>query len=243
MVNKNYWFQKPDVIFNLENYNKLLPSKTDEYPEKINAVVRLSIVVGVLAALINLNPAFFFIPLITMLITYLVYLGRKKRLEQMEKFAREKKKRELELQNIAAAEALTINDEGITELRRKIKGEQCTPPTKDNIFMNAMPYDDRQRYEACDQTEDKQIRAKMNSMFAILPHDSNDIFNRNDGRYGFHTMPATTFPNDRDTFAKWAYRTGMSCKEGNGVQCYNNLHSELNSQLTGGGNACTGCNA
>ena len=40
-----YWFQEPSQIFNLEKYNKLLPKKSDKYPEKINSLVRLSIVV------------------------------------------------------------------------------------------------------------------------------------------------------------------------------------------------------
>lgn len=227
-----YWFQNPTEIFNLYKYNKLLPQHTDEYPEKINSIVRISIVFGIIISLINLHAGFLIIPMLTMLITYIVYVNRKRRLEAMEeKFIAENMKVEPAFLNTAAPDNTIISTQAIDNLRKIVKGNQCTSPTKDNVFMNAMPYDDRNRYEACDQTENKRVKAEMNGMFAILPHDSDDIFNRNDGRYGFYTMPSTTFPNDRDTFANWAYNRGMTCKEGNGDRCYQNLHNELNSQL------------
>jgi len=238
-----YWFQQPNEIFNLYKYNKLIPKHTDEYPEKVNSIVRLSILIGLIVSLINLHIGFMLLPLTTMIITYIVYEVRKRRLSEMEEEFATAQKSDPAYLNISAPNNNIISSEDIDKLRKIVKGNQCTPPTKDNVFMNAMPYDDRNRYEACDQTEDKRVKAQMNAMFAILPHDSDDIFNRNDGRYGFHTMPSTTFPNDRDTFAHWAYDRGMTCKEGNGQRCYDNLHTELNSQLTGGGNACTGCNA
>ena len=90
-----------------------------------------------------------------------------------------------------------------------------------------------ERYPACNQTP--AIKAEMAAMFDAIPNSAEDIFNRND-RYGFHTMQATTFPSDRDTFAKWTYGT-ISCKEGNGEQCYNNMYHGLHSKLGMGGNA------
>lgn len=234
-----YWFQEPSEIFNLEKYNKLLPNKSDGYPEKINALVRLSIVVGLLAALINLNAAFLFIPLTVMLVTYLVYLGKKKQLKK----AREEEAAKLESMrggdkflNMVEPERSILSNGKIRELEAELGEGQCTPPTRDNIFMNALPYDDRQRYPACDYTENREVKNKIEAMFDILPHDADDIFNRNDGRFGFHTMPVTTFPGDRDSFAQWAYGRDISCKEGNGEQCYNNMYHGLHSRLGQGGN-------
>jgi hypothetical protein len=234
-----YWFQEPIEIFNLEKYNKLLPLNNDKYPEKINSFVRLSIVVGVIAALINLNIVFIFIPLTTMLMTYLVYVGKKKQLEQ-ERFNSAislQKNKDNPFLNINTPESSILSNEKINELEKQLGEEQCTPPVRDNIFMNPLPYDDRNRYPACDYTEDKTIKSKIEAMFDILPHDADNIFNRNDGRYGFHTMPSTTFPNDRDEFAKWVYGRGISCKEGNGEQCYNNMYHGLHAKLGQGGNA------
>lgn len=236
-----YWFQEPEQVFNLEKYNKLLPLKSDSYAEKINALVRLSVVVGLLTAIINLNVTFVFIPLTVMITTYLVYLAKKKELTR----ARQTEANRLEnmrgsgdkFLNIAEPEQIVLSNEKIRELENELGETQCAPPTRDNVFMNALPYDDRNRYPACDYTENKELKSKIEAMFDILPHDADDIFNRNDGRYGFHTMPVTTFPGDRDSFAQWAYGRDISCKEGNGEQCYNNMYHGLHSRLGQGGNS------
>jgi hypothetical protein len=233
-----YWFQDPNEILNLEKYNKLLPSKNDKYSEKVNVLVRLSIVVGVIAGLINLNIVFLFIPLIVMFITYLVFLGKKKQLTYTrEELNQTKTMNGDKFLNISEPEKSIISNKKIRELESELGEEQCTPPTRDNIFMNALPFDDRQRYPACDYTEDRITKNKIEAMFDILPHDADDIFNRNDGRYGFHTQPVTTYPNDRDSFAQWAYGRDISCKEGNGEQCYNNMYHGLHSRLGQGGNS------
>ncbi len=41
----------------------------------------------------------------------------------------------------------------------------------------------------------------------------------------FYSMPSTTVPNDQTGFANWCYKLPKTCKEGNGVQCYNNLYN------------------
>ena len=203
-------------------------------------MVRLSIVVGVIAGLINLNAVFLFIPLVVMLLTYLVFLGKKKQLVRAREeaaAATAAKASGDKFLNIPEPERTVLSNEQIRELEAELGEGQCTPPTRDNIFMNALPFDDRQRYPACDYTEDRATKSKIEAMFDILPHNADDIFNRNDGRYGFHTQPATTFPNDRDSFAQWAYGRDISCKEGNGEQCYNNMYHGLHSRLGQGGNA------
>lgn len=238
MSNTKYWFQDIHQITDIDKYNKVLPVKTDDYPEKVNSVVRLSIVIGLITSLINLRGEFLALPLLTMLITYFIFLGKQKKLKKMEeeKFNDMLKNRDMPFKNIAppALNVLTTNE--IDQLKAELgESDNCTPPTRDNVFMNALPYDDRKRYPACNQTP--AIKAEMAAMFDTIPNSAEDIFNRNDGRYGFHTMPATTFPSDRDTFAKWTYGTGLSCKEGNGEQCYNNMYHGLHSKLGMGGNA------
>jgi hypothetical protein len=239
--NIKYWFQDPREILDLENYNKLLPASNDTYPVKVNSLVRLSMVVGVIAAVINLQLSFLFIPITVMFITYMVYLSKKKRLAN----ARQEEANRLEnmrgsgdkFLNVPEPERSVLSNKQIRELEKELGETQCTPPIKDNIFMNALPFDDRMRYPACDYTENRATKSKIEAMFDILPHNADDIFNRNDGRYGFHTMPATTYPNNRDTFAQWAYGRDISCKEGNGEQCYNNMYHGLHSRLGQGGNA------
>ena len=32
-----------------------------------------------------------------------------------------------------------------------------------------------------------------------------------------------TIPNDRESYEKWLYYRDKTCKENNGIQCYNNI--------------------
>ena len=58
--------------------------------------------------------------------------------------------------------------------------------------------------------------------------DSNDLFNRRNSQRQWYTMPNTEAMNKQTEFAKWCYMTPPTCKEGNGLQCANNLHPRLN---------------
>jgi hypothetical protein len=53
--------------------------------------------------------------------------------------------------------------------------------------------------------------------------DINDIYEREFSARQFYTMPSTTIPNDRKSYENWLYYRGKTCKENNGVQCYNNI--------------------
>ena len=61
----------------------------------------------------------------------------------------------------------------------------------------------------------------------ILPKDSNDLFNKRNSDRQWYTMPNTEVMNKQTEFAKWCYKTPPTCKEGNGIQCANNLHPRL----------------
>lgn len=41
----------------------------------------------------------------------------------------------------------------------------------------------------------------------------------------FYSMPNTTIPNAQDAFAKYCYGTMPSCKDGDGLQCWNNVNT------------------
>ena len=56
-----------------------------------------------------------------------------------------------------------------------------------------------------------------------LFQDMTDIYNNRNSQRQYYTMPNTQIPNDQTSFAKWCYATPTTCKEGNGLQCYDNL--------------------
>ena len=81
-AHENYWFQDlSGTLFNLDYVVKIFPTGDMTYPEKINALVRLSIYIGVILALFYSNFLFLYIPIVTMLATYILYLFRIDQLE------------------------------------------------------------------------------------------------------------------------------------------------------------------
>jgi hypothetical protein len=77
LAHENYWFQDlSGTLFNLDYVVKILPTGDMTYSEKINALVRLSIYIGVILALFYSNFLFLYIPIVTMLATYILYLFR-----------------------------------------------------------------------------------------------------------------------------------------------------------------------
>ena len=54
--------------------------------------------------------------------------------------------------------------------------------------------------------------------------DIDDIYSKYNSQRQFYTMPNTSIPNKQKEFALWLYNRGPTCKEGNGYQCFANMH-------------------
>jgi hypothetical protein len=95
-------------------------------------------------------------------------------------------------------------------------------PTQNNPFMNVLLTDyveNPSRAPAAD-IEDPDVKSKINEAFSTnLYRDVDDIWDRNNSQRQFYTNPATTIPNDRDSFMKWCYNTPNTCKDGNLPRC------------------------
>tara|TARA_Y100001958_G_C21233347_1_gene559347 strand:- start:1344 stop:2162 length:819 start_codon:yes stop_codon:yes gene_type:complete len=106
--------------------------------------------------------------------------------------------------------------------------DSCNLPTDDNPFMNLSTYDlsNGEKPEACKSYNNRGIKNIVENKFNNdLYLDSNDLFNRRNSQRQFYTMPNTSVPNRQDEFKNFLYG-GMdkSCKEGNGEQCFKNIH-------------------
>lgn len=232
-AHENYWFQDlSGTLFNLDYLVKIFPTNNMTYPEKINALVRLSIYIGLILALFYSNFLFLYIPIITMLITYILYLFR---IEQLENTRATKG---------ANSKLYDINSKLETDLvKHNMPGQTgenflnllnirtCTKPTSNNPFMNPLLFDSRLRDSACDAIKpENQLKIEQEyNKYCIK--DISDIWNHNSGRREFYTVANTTYPNDQGAFANWLYKTPITCKEGNGAQCIANYYTPLNSSL------------
>ena len=239
---ENYWFQDlSNTIFNLNYALKIFPDTTMTYPEKINTLVRLSLYIGLILGLFYSNYLYLYIPIITMTMTYLLYIFR---LDQLEN-SRAQQGPNAKLNSLTSDQLnLLINKIGSGEINNKQLGKMtkedlkdmlnirtCSKPNTNNPFMNALAYDSRTRDPACDAiSPDNQLQIEEEyNKYCIK--DISDIFNHNSGRRQFYTMPSTTYPNNQGGFANWLYKTPPTCKEGNGAQCVANYYTPLNKSL------------
>ena len=233
-THENYWFQDlAGTLFNLDLAIKIIPNADMTYPEKINSLVRLSIYIGVILALFYANFLFLYIPILTMLGTYILYLFR---LDALDKT------------RMAVGPNATLGDiptKAMNKLMNKnmaggLGGEsfedvlnirQCVRPSGENPFMNPLVFDSRLRDAACDAIKpENQLKIEKEYNQDCIK-DISDIWNHNSGRRQFYTVASTTYPNDQGAFANWLYKRGPSCKDGSGAQCIANYYTPLNGGL------------
>ena len=233
-----YWFQNLQEILDVDKMNQFLPASGMTYAEKVNAIVRLSWYVGVLGSIINANSLYLYIPVITMIVTYILYLFRQETLKKQLKVQRERnillnKKRGVV---DASNELGELDDELLEKFEDYLERKQCTQPNPHNPFGNPMPFDDRRRKPACNTLRNPLMKQKVEVAFDEgMLRDVNDIFDKNNAKRQFNTLPATTYPHDQTSFANWLYKTPPTCKEGNGAQCVANNFTPVNMRLMGVG--------
>ena len=218
-----YWFQDLNVLLNMDLAGEIFPKREMPYSAKINAMVRFSWYLGILGMIVNMNYLFLYIPFVTMLITYLLYLFREK--ENRAEAAR--------MAAVSPQKSLGEKDGFIdSTLADKFeeylnKEGKCTDPSVTNPFMNPLPFDNRHRSPACNiyANQAKQIAVEL-AYDQGRYRDNNDVWNSDGGRRQFYTVASTTYPSDQGSFANWLYKRGPTCKEGNGDQCIANVHDQ-----------------
>lgn len=230
-----YWFQDTNELLDIDKYIIIIPTTKLTYIDNVNALVRLSILIGILLSFIMLNINYLLIPLLVLIITYLVYryrVEKYKKILESEKLTMSKPNN---FNTIKAPEteyaSTLLDDDVLDEYKEYLDMTTCTPPTSNNVYMNPLPFDDRKRYKAC--TYNKKTKSQMEALHEQIPTDTGNVFKKYNTNLVFHTMPNTTYPNEQNDFAQWVYGTPPSCKEGNGEQCYNNMYHGLHSKLGG----------
>lgn len=187
----------------------LIPKDYMSDEEKLNTIVRFIIFISILFALISLNKKFLvksilFI-IIILILSYLIYNNIDKINKIKEKFLNSNK--------------LTL-----------INNELCNLPTNENPFMNNNMYDIntiKNNYNACQYTN-KNIKDKINKITNnTISYDDNDIYGINPLNLVFYTVPNSKSNNDQKIFAEWLYKDFQTCKEDGGIECLNNIHSDI----------------
>jgi len=190
-MQSEFWYDNFKVLF--DNPDEFYPSYDMNLVDKLNAIMRLSLYIGIILTLITFNYLYLYIPVGIGLFTVFIYTTQK---DNVEKF-------------FSDYDKLVCG-----------KGEPCIKPTTDNPFMNFNNItDERDRPPACKSFDNDVIKKKIEENFNYnLYRDVGDLYSKNNSQREFYTMPNTKVVNDQNSFAKWLYNTGPTCKE-DGIKC------------------------
>lgn len=192
------------VLFRRDRLVEFFPSQNMSFEERLNAITRLCIYLGIVLYLYTTKAWVVYIPLIAHAFTMLVYRSRQPDNVDVDAVK--------VISNIDSTIYNEHYDPG--SKTKQLKREGCTVPTKDNPFMNVTMDQytgDPTRPSAC---SGKEIEENTEDQFNYgLYKDTNDIFNRNNGQNRFVTMPSTQIPNDQGGLGQWLYGLPKTCKE------------------------------
>lgn len=195
-----FWTDDINILFD----PVLFPSNDMQIDEKLNAVTRLIIFICVIIALLLRDIKFILLMIILVLGIIVLYKYQDNLYKVTDKF---------------------LNDKNLKVVDKKI----CKKPTKNNPFMNPMMSDklENEDYSAC-PSYTQPISEEVDELYDTSMYTNvDDIYNRNTGIRQFYTVPGNKIPNEQTVFANWLYNRGKSCKENNGIRCYDNLYRDL----------------
>jgi len=211
-----FWFKDISILYNKNYLLEIIPKKEYDFSRKLNSVVRFAVYYSILLYIFKRDGNILCFPFITIVIT--VFLHRTNRDETNDDA----------MKGLMSSKGHT-SMEDIDAMIMDINKDIFREPDDDNPMMNQNTFDLYENKKAVPTYNNPGMKRKVeetldNGIFK----DSNDLFNRRNSQRQWYTMPNTEAMNKQTEFAKWCYMTPPTCKEGNGLQCANNLHNRLN---------------
>jgi hypothetical protein len=201
-------------MFWLDNISELMnpiiiPDINMTIEEKINAIIRAIIFVGLICTLVFNDTRYILFIIIIMIVSILIINYQYEKNKKIEKY-------------------LDLNDLDIVD------NKKCIKPTENNPFMNPNILTTKKGNQECGacSIHNKNINKNINKYFyEKIFRNADDIYDKSTLDRQFYTVPSTTIPNNREKLGDWLYNRGPSCKEGNGSKCYNNLYNDIKNSL------------
>ncbi|MFB6196713.1 MAG: hypothetical protein ABEI52_00375 [Halobacteriaceae archaeon] len=188
------WYTDPSVLVDVDALDRIFPSRDEDIAAQMNAIMRFALIFSLIVVVIRRDINALFIPVAVGALTFAIHESRARKVQHKEE----------RLEKL--------------DLAQQPDGKVCVRPTHDNPFMNVLVSDVADfpnRPPACPPTT-RRVKEKIERNFSHnLYRDVDDVFERNSSSRQFYTMPSTTVPNDRETFARWLYHTGPTIKERN----------------------------
>lgn len=199
LITDPFWYNDFNILFKQENLTKFFPDYKMTLIEKLNALTRLSIYLGLILYVITKKYQYLYIPIIILSITYFIYYNYQDKIELF----------------------LNSYDSTLNKFNENILNNPPTiKPTVNNPFMNINLITDPKDQPPAEKSWDNNIiKEDIETNFDHnLYKDVSDLFGKSNSQRQYYTMPSTTIPNNQTEFAKWCYNTGPTCKE-QSIQC------------------------
>ena len=195
-----FWLDDYTILFDPQKALEFVPRYDQSLAQKLNAIVRFTFYLAAILVIYTQNYLYSYLFVGGLVITYLIY--------------RPTRATDEEFKTVLSDPEITVDRE---------THQLCQLPSPDNPFMNVLVSDygrRSQRPPACSQNT---VKDKIEEHFNDhLYRNVNDIWDRNNSQREFYTNPATTIPNDRDSWMKWCWKVTNVCKDGDQEACYRN---------------------
>lgn len=165
--------------------------------EKLNTIMRIILLCGVVLALILNNFKFILLILIIFILSILIYNF------------------DLSKEN--------FNNFNLIDNKLCIKPTKDNPLMNLNIFDNR----NKLNYKPCDLDNKNVKNKVSTILNNSINYDDNNIYGKNYLDYIFYNVPNSNLPNDQESFANWLYKDYITCKDDGGHECYKNLFTDL----------------
>ena len=206
-----FWFKDITILYDKNYLLEIMPRKEYDFNRKLNAVVRFTIYYGILLYIFKRDKNILCLPFITIVIT--VFLHKTSKDESQDNNFKG-------LMNTKGSANLSEIDMMIDEINTDV----YRIPEIDNPMMNQNTFDLYENKKAIPTYNNPGVKRKVEeTLDSQVFKDSNDLFNRRNSQRQWYTMPNTEAMNRQTEFAKWCYMTPPTCKEGNGLQCSNDI--------------------
>lgn len=238
-----FWLENPNVLFQSEYIFEFFPVETMTYSQKLNAITRSVLLMGIAIFVITQNAHIFIILAITIGSIALVYNNHKK--TNKNKSKQSKKAVRFDLEDDGELEPFTDKTERLAQDTLEMENIKLMKHDNTGLFDKSTPsnpfsnvlltdYEHNPTKKTAPTSYNKFVNADiLGQAKEFVKHanpDQPDIadklfkdlgeeFQFEQSMRPFYSNAATTIPNDQQAFADFCYGSMISCKEGNMFAC------------------------
>lgn len=195
-----FWGKDLKILWDKHRLVEFVPTHDMTSVEKLNAITRCLIYVGILLSVLYNSVQSLYIPIIGSVIIYMIVQWHP---------------------NIEGQTGGSAGWDG-NHVDGSPLSVKLRQPTAENPFMNVLmsDYTANPLMNPADDVESPAVQKQMKDHFDEGTYRNvNDIWDTTNGQRQFYTNPSTTIPNDRDSFQKWCWNSPYTCKDGNASRC------------------------